>query len=96
MQKILQLFLNRIERDEEGLAVKLFPFTKQPHLDAPKIVTIDPRISFGRPVLAETGIPTDILAERYKAGESIDELAQDYSCSRLQIEEGIRYELPAA
>lgn len=96
MQKILQIFLNRIDRDEEGLAVKLFPFTKEPDPDAPKTITIDPRISFGRPVLAGTGIPTDTLAQRYKAGESIDELAEDYNCSRLQIEEGIRYQFPAA
>ncbi len=47
----------------------------------------------GRPVLVGTGIPTAILAERYKAGESIDELALDYGCDRLQIEEAIRCEL---
>jgi uncharacterized protein (DUF433 family) len=93
MQKILHIFLNRIERDDEGLAVRLFPFTKQPHPDAPKTVKIDPKISFGRPVLMGTGIPTDILAERYKAGESIEKLAEDYNCARLQIEEGIRYQL---
>lgn len=28
------------------------------------------------------------------AGDSIDELAEDYNCDRLQIEEGIRSELP--
>jgi uncharacterized protein (DUF433 family) len=54
---------------------------------------IDPRISFCRPVLAGIGIPTAMLAERYKAGDSIDELAEDYNCDRLQIEEGIRCEL---
>lgn len=62
----------------------------------PKAVVIDPRISFGRPVLVGTGIPTFILAERYKAGESIDELADDYGCNRFQIEEAIRCELPLA
>jgi uncharacterized protein (DUF433 family) len=55
---------------------------------------IDPRISFGRSVLAGTGVPTAMLAERCKAGESIDELAERCNCDRLQIEEGIRCELP--
>jgi uncharacterized protein (DUF433 family) len=40
-----------------------------------------------------TGIPTAVVAERYKAGETIDELAQDYGYQRLGIEEAIRCEL---
>ena len=92
-RQILKTYFDRIVRDEAGLPLKLYPFTKLPGADEPKTVMIDPRISFGRPVLAGTGIPTAILAERYKAGDSIDELAEDYNCDRLQIEEGIRCEL---
>jgi uncharacterized protein (DUF433 family) len=92
-RQILKTYFDRIVRDEAGLPIKLFPFTKLSGSDEPKTVMIDPRISFGRPVLAGTGIPTAILAERYKAGDSIDELAEDYNCDRLQIEEGIRCEL---
>ena len=92
-RQILATYFDRIVRDEAGLPLKLYPFTKLPGADEPKTVMIDPRISFGRPVLAGTGIPTAMLAERYKAGDSIDELAQDYNCDRLQIEEGIRCEL---
>jgi len=93
-RQILATYFDRIVRDEVGLPIKLFPFTKLSGSDEPKTVMIDPRISFGRPVLAGTGIPTAMLAERYKAGDSIDELAEDYNCDRLQIEEGIRCELP--
>ncbi|TAG96835.1 MAG: DUF433 domain-containing protein [Oscillatoriales cyanobacterium] len=93
-RQILATYFDRIVRDEAGLPLKLYPFTKLPGADEPKTVMIDPRISFGRPVLAGTGIPTAMLAERYKAGDSIDELAEDYNCDRLQIEEGIRCELP--
>ena len=56
----------------------------------------DPRIAFGRLVIAETGIPTIVLAQRLKAGESIQDLAYDYNCDRLKIEEAIRCELSAA
>lgn len=94
MRKTLENLLKRIELDEAGIAAKLFPFTRLNEEDAPQRVVIDPRISFGRPVLVGTGIPTAILAERYKAGESIDDLADDYGCARLQIEEAIRCELP--
>ncbi len=47
----------------------------------------------GRPVLAGRGIPTIVIAQRYKAGESIDSLVEDYGCERAEIEEAIRCEL---
>lgn len=86
----------RIEFDKNGFAMKLFPFTASQEENNPRIVVIDPRIAFGRLVIAETGIPTTVLAQRLKAGESIQDLAYDYKCDRLKIEEAIRCELPAA
>jgi uncharacterized protein (DUF433 family) len=91
LKAVLQTFLSRIERDEKGYALKLFPFLKNPDINAPRTVVIDPRISFGRPVLVGTGIPTAILAERFKAGDSIYELAEDYGCEYWQIEMGIQF-----
>ena len=60
------------------------------------MVVIDPRLSAGRPVIAGTGLTTQIVAERYKAGESIGELARDYERGNEEIEEAIRCELQAA
>lgn len=93
MREVLQAHLQRIERDPSGLAIRLYPFTRKRQLDEPKLIAIDPRISFGKPVLSGTGIPTGILAERYKAGESMEQLARDYARPRLEIEEAIRCEL---
>lgn len=98
MREVLHAHLLRIERDVQGTPVKLYPFTRKREGDEskeePRAVVIDPRVSFGRPVLAGTGIPTALIAERYKAGESVDELAEDYGRPRLEIEEAIRCELP--
>jgi uncharacterized protein (DUF433 family) len=94
--QIMQRSLKRIEWDERGLATRLYPYTRTPETEAPSWVAIDPQIAFGHPVVAGTGIPTAMLAQRYVAGESIDELAADYACDRLKIEEAIRYELAAA
>jgi uncharacterized protein (DUF433 family) len=91
--EILKAHLHRIEHDASGTAVRLYPFTRKRDLHEPKVVVIDPHISYGRPVLVGTGIPTAVVAERYKAGESIDELAEDYGRSRKEIEEAIRCEL---
>ncbi len=93
VRHLLEAHLRRIERDETGLAVRLFPFTRRRELEEPRVVVIDPRVSFGRPVLVGTGIPTSVIAERYKAGESMDQLADDYGRQRLEIEEAIRCEL---
>ena len=96
MREVLDAYLQRIERDDSGLAMRLYPFTRKRELHEPKVIVIDPRVSFGRPVLVGTGIPTAVIADRYKAGESIDELARDYQRGRLEIEEAIRCELAEA
>jgi uncharacterized protein (DUF433 family) len=93
MRQLLQAHLRRVERDPSGLAVRLYPFTRKRQSNEPKVVMIDPSISFGRPVLSGTGIPTGVIAERYKAGESVGELATDYGRPPLDIEEAIRCEL---
>jgi uncharacterized protein (DUF433 family) len=93
MREILQAYLRRIERDPQGFPCRLYPFTRKRMPDEPRVVVIDPFVSFGRPVLAGTGIPTAEIADRYKAGESIESLADDYGRERLQIEDAIRSEL---
>ena len=98
MRAVLETHLHRIERDPDGAPRKLFLFTRMARSDEPRAVVVDPFVSFGRPVLAGTSIPTVAVAERYKAGETIESLALDYECSSIQIEEAIRceFELRAA
>ena len=96
LKEALNAHLERIEPDDTGLAIKLYPFTRSSEVDNPRLVVIDPRIAFGRLTIAGTGIATNVLKERYKAGESMEELAFDYDCDRLSIEEAIRCELSAA
>jgi uncharacterized protein (DUF433 family) len=95
MQEVLMAHIQRIEIDAKGLASKLYPLIRlYDDLVQPKWIVIDPHISFGRPVLADTGIPVGVVVGRYSAGESIDDLAEDFGCERLKIEEAIRAELP--
>jgi uncharacterized protein (DUF433 family) len=96
LKEALFAHLERIEPDDSGLAIKLYPFTRSDEIDNPRLVVIDPRIAFGRLTIAGTGIATNVLKERYKAGDSIEELADDYDCDRLSVEEAIRCELSAA
>lgn len=88
---VLALYLSRVDRDVSG-ATRLHPFTR-PRLDeSPRVVAIDPGISFGRPVITGTSIPTAVLHERWKAGDSITDLAEDYDRPVAEIEEALRYE----
>lgn len=88
----VMVHLERLEW-EDNVAARLYPFTRMEPDNAPKSVIIDPLHSFGRPILKVSRIATAIIAERYKAGESIQALADDYGCSNDDVEEGIRCEL---
>lgn len=96
MRTVLEKFLERVDYDNAGIALRFFPFTRDYRLDSPKFIVIDPTLNFGRPCLADRGIATAMIARRYKAGESIPELAEDYGCDSAQIDEAIRTELELA
>ena len=96
MRDLISTALHRIERDLTGFPIRLYPFTRNAMEGTPEAIVIDPRISAGRPVIVGTGLATLIIAERYKAGESIGELARDYERNRVEIEEAIRCELRQA
>jgi uncharacterized protein (DUF433 family) len=89
----LDRHLARVEYDEQKVARRLFPFTRPGHTDqAPKFIVIDPRISFGRPIIEGSGVPTLAIWERYQAGDSPEHLAKDYRRTLDEIHEAIRCE----
>lgn len=98
MREVLGEHLRRIEFGRDNFPDRLYPFSGTSLGDERRTIVIDPRIAFGRRVIAGTGIPTRAVAERYAAGESIESLAEDYRRDRAEIEDAIRseYELAAA
>lgn len=99
MKKVLKDLLTRIEWDEKGIAKRLFPIVTFPSGEstakpsqniAP--IWIDPNISFGRPTIAGTGIPTDVIVDLFNAGDEVEAIADDYSCSPDQIYAAIWFE----
>lgn len=86
--------LKRIERDPKGLASRMFPWIDS--TNEPRSVEIDPTRAFGRLVVAGTGIPTESIAERFRAGDSIGDLAADFRLKPQQIESALRWEQRAA
>ncbi|MBY0497374.1 MAG: DUF433 domain-containing protein [Cyanobacteria bacterium] len=85
MKTLIQEYLKRVDRDDHGLAVRLFPLTRpqtSPRDSAimvqPRIIAIDPAVAFGRPVIAGSRVPTSEIFERLIAGESPEDLASDF------------------
>lgn len=95
MKEVLERYLSRVERDPAGRAARLYPFLRAEGHHENRSVVIDPYISFGKPVIAGTGIPTSIIAGRFNAGESVTDLAKDYGRQTFEVEEAIRYERAA-
>jgi uncharacterized protein (DUF433 family) len=96
---ILDLYLRRIDRDEQGWPVKLFPirlnWAGDVNQDPPRVVVIDPAVSSGRPVVDGTGVMAEVIFGRFNTGGGVESIAEDYGLQVAQIEEVIRY-APAA
>jgi len=97
MREVLGAHLRRLDFDPDGIAQRLYPFTRLGargglETEDPRSVVFDPRIAFGRLVVAGTGIPTAVVADRFAAGDTLDDLASDYELERRSIEEAIRCE----
>ena len=86
MRDVLATYLERIEY-RDGRAIRFFPLLREA---APRVVVVDPRRAFGRPVIAGTSVPVTDIRGRFDAGDSIEALAADYDLRADQIEEALR------
>ena len=86
--------LARIEFGGHGGPVLLFPFTRNasPRDEQPRSVVVDPARSFGRPVVAGAYVRTEVVVQRFRAGDTIAEMADDYAVPMAVIEEALRFE----
>ncbi len=87
----MEMHLRRIELDPTGL-FRFFPFVVERTPNEPRYILIDPRVGFGKPVIAGTGVHTATIAARFNARESVDDLAKEYGRTKREIEEAIRWE----
>ena len=92
-ETVLEQYLHRIEYGPDGFASRLHPFlyTASGQLYEPRYIMIDPTVAFGKPCLERLGVKTEIIAERFLAGEPIEELSADYGAEPQEIQEAIRW-----
>jgi uncharacterized protein (DUF433 family) len=73
--------------DPQGDAEMWFPRREL----APNVI-VHPRLAFGRPVLRNTGIPTEAIADAFKAEGSIDTVAVLLDVSKRHVQEAVTFE----
>lgn len=87
---ILDLFLHRIEFDEKFRPKKVWPLVKGQE-ESDKVVSMVFGVSAGRPTVDGTGVPVVMLWQRNQAGESEEELADDYDIDVVKVKKAIEY-----
>lgn len=85
--EILDPFLDTVEYEGE-IVRRWWPLGKE------FAVLIDPDYGFGLPVVEGVGVRTEIIAERYRAGDSTDEIAYDFDVTPKQIGDALQWEMP--
>jgi uncharacterized protein (DUF433 family) len=87
----------------QAWTVVLGPFLEELHysdgwadrwwpLGASVPVLIDPEFGFGRPVIEGSGVRTEIIIERVRAGDLPNEIANDFKLTELEVHRAIQYE----
>ena len=87
---VLEASLRRVERDETGKVIRLHPWFKDP-VTEPKILSIDPRVNYGRLTLAHGGVPLDVLADFWREGDKIADLAAAYHVDPSEVETALQW-----
>lgn len=93
---VVKGYLRRVDREDAYGPVRFYPeFPGMEHDPDGKPVSISPFVAFGRPTVTGTGIRTSVVAARIDAGESVSEVARDYSIGEHLVTSAIRYEYAA-
>jgi len=95
LRRVLEAHLRRVEWDPSKLPSRLYPFLSSDQTGEQRIIAIDPGVAFGRPVVQQAGVSTQVIVSRLDAGEAVDELAADYGITVADVEQAVLYERAA-
>jgi uncharacterized protein (DUF433 family) len=84
--EVLDPFLHTVEYEGE-IVRRWWPLGKGAE------VLVDPDFGFGLPVVEGVGVRTEIIAERYRAGDSAEEIVYDFDVTPKQINDALRWEM---
>lgn len=84
--RIIRPFLQNIEFDDDRSPSRWWPNGKA-HL-----VALDPRRSFGEPIIFRDGVPTAVLARSVRANQSAEEVARWFQIPPVSVREAVEFE----
>lgn len=87
---IIRLFFKNLEFGTDDVATRLWPIGKE------KSIVCDPTHQFGQPVIDGTNILAELIADMYKAGDSVGFISKTYGLTQKQIQDAIAYAAQAA
>src|ERR1035438_3789716 len=73
---VLDAYLKRIDRDGNGWPIRVYPVRTS--VEDNKRIVIIPTVGSGRPTIAGSGVRVEAIWGRSQAGETPEELAEDY------------------
>jgi len=91
LRAILKDALKRVNWEDE-IPARLFLYV--PQREEKKSVFVDPRIRYGKPVVA--GVETKVITARIDAGETLEDLARDYAIPLDAITDALVFEASLA
>jgi uncharacterized protein (DUF433 family) len=87
--EVLGPFLEDLDYSKE-LASRWWP------LGHDKPIVVDPEYGYGFPVVANSGVRTEIIRERFQAGDLEEQIARDFNLDPIAVERALQFELQRA
>ncbi len=93
LDAVVRDLLRRVTRGRNGILTFFPRVSVAKHgVDEFFPIVVDPRVCFGRPLIAGTSIPTDVIADRRRGGESMKSIAEDYDLAQEKIAAALAFE----
>lgn len=90
-REVLEPFLRDLDyADEIATARRWWP------LGRGKRIVVDPEYAFGLPSIVNCGVRTEIILERFRAGDLEEQIARDFNLERIEVERALQFELSRA
>ena len=83
--EVLEPFLETLDYRHE-LATRWWPLGRE------NLIVVDPEFGFGFPVVASSGVRTEIVLEQFRAGELPGRIAESFGMARLDVDRALQFE----
>ena len=88
--EVLEPFLQELDYDANQFLARWWPLGRSTP------VVIDPEYGFGFPVVAKSGVRTEIILERFRAGDLNEQISADFNIEQVDVERALQFELQRA